>query len=208
MKKSESIKELAAALSKAQGAFDHAKKDVINAFFKSKYADLANCIDAAKKPLLENGLSVTQIIDVSESGGMVLETMLMHISGEWISGSYPIAPLKGDPQAYGSCIQYARRYAFSAITGIAADDDDGNDASVNTYSSKPSLVAPTKTVDYLAALKATKTLADLSSCWQMIPAELRKTYEHTKNEQKAALTPPKQLNETSTTENTKELNNG
>jgi hypothetical protein len=207
MKMSESIKELAAALSKAQGVFEHARKDADNPFFKSRYASLSSVLDAAKQHLSDNGLSVSQIVDTQEDG-MFLETILMHSSGEWMSGKYPLKPLKPDPQALGSCVSYSRRYSFSAITGIAADDDDGNEASVNTYSSKPSLVATQKTVDYIAAIKATKTLAELSSCWQMIPAELRKTYEHTKNEQKAALTPPKQLNETPTTENKKELNNG
>ena len=139
MSRSESIKELAAALSKAQGAFDHAKKDVKNEFFKSKYADLASVIDAAKKPLSDNGLSVCQICDTTETGDVILETILMHTSGEFISGRYPIRPVKADPQAMGSAITYARRYAFSAITGIAADDDDGNGASqpVKTKTTAP-----------------------------------------------------------------------
>jgi hypothetical protein len=127
--KSESIKELALALSKAQGLFDHAKKDVSNDFFKKNYADLASVIDAAKKPLSDNGLSIVQLVDTDQDGSVSLETILMHISGEWISGKYPIKPMKPDPQSYGSAITYARRYAFSAITGIAADDDDGESAS-------------------------------------------------------------------------------
>lgn len=127
--RSESTKEIALALSKAQGQFDHAKKDVKNEFFKSKYADLASVIDAAKKPLSDNGLAVVQVVDADNEGGIYLETTLLHSSGEWISGRYPIKPTKTDPQAVGSAITYARRYAFSAMTGIAADDDDGNAAS-------------------------------------------------------------------------------
>lgn len=127
--KSESIAELAKALSKAQGDFDHAKKDSAGPFAKSFYADLANVIDAAKKPLADNGLAVSQIIVADENGNVNLETILMHASGEWISGTYPVRPVKTDPQSMGSAITYARRYSFSAITGIAADDDDGNEAS-------------------------------------------------------------------------------
>jgi len=127
--RSESIKELATALSKAQGQFDHARKDTENAFFKSRYATLAGCIDAAKKHMEANGLMVTQTTDV-ESDKLYLITTLAHSSGEWISGKYPVSPIKGDPQAYGSAMTYARRYAFCAITGIASDDDDdGNAAS-------------------------------------------------------------------------------
>lgn len=127
---SESINELATALSKAQGEFDHAKKDVNNTFFKSKYADLASCIDAARVHLAKHGLSVAQTTGLHE-GLLILETMLMHSSGEWIKGIYPIEPVKRDPQGFGSAITYARRYCFCAITGIASDDDDGNSASGN-----------------------------------------------------------------------------
>jgi hypothetical protein len=133
---SESIKELAGALSKAQGAFDHAKKDVKNDFFKSRYADLAGCIDAAKAHLAANGLAVSQITDIA-NGEIILTTVLMHSSGEYISGSYPVKPIKQDPQAFGSALTYARRYAFCAITGIASDDDDGNSASQKPESKKP-----------------------------------------------------------------------
>lgn len=121
---SESIKELAKALSNAQGAFEHAKKDATNPHFKSKYATLAGCIDAAKDALAKNGLTVIQTTELDGSS-VVLVTTLAHESGEWIKGFYPVNPVKQDPQGYGSAMTYARRYAFSAITGIAADDDDG-----------------------------------------------------------------------------------
>ena len=56
MNKSESIKELAGALSKAQGAMTAAKMDSVNPFFKSKYADLGSVIQASKSTLAANGL--------------------------------------------------------------------------------------------------------------------------------------------------------
>lgn len=136
MNQSESIKNLAIALNKAQGQFDHAKKESVNGHFKSKYADLASVIDAAKKPLAENGLAVIQTTDFDEVIGTYLVTTLVHVSGEWISGRYPLNPIKNDPQAMGSSVTYARRYMFSAITGIAADDDDGNAASGNNGESQ------------------------------------------------------------------------
>ena len=126
---SDSINELAAALAKAQGEMENAKKDVTNAFFKSKYADLASVIDAAKQPLAKNGLSVVQYTITNDAGDVVLFTQLNHSSGQWISGTYPIKPVKNDPQGMGSAITYARRYTFSAIVGIASEDDDGNAAS-------------------------------------------------------------------------------
>ena len=143
---SEQINDLVAALSKAQGQLDNAKKGIENSFFKSKYADLAECINAAKKVLAENGLAIIQTTEINESGGVVLVTMLSHSTGQWIKGYYPIAPTKGDPQAYGSAMTYARRYAYCAIIGLASEDDDGNAASTvnKTTSTEPPSKANTK----------------------------------------------------------------
>jgi hypothetical protein len=126
--RSESIGELAKALSKAQGAMEHAKKSADNPFFKSKYADLASVLDVARKPLADNGLCVVQGTFIEDSA-LRLRTDLLHSSGEWIASIYPVKPVKDDPQALGSAITYARRYAFQAMVGIAPEDDDGNEAS-------------------------------------------------------------------------------
>jgi hypothetical protein len=187
MNKSESIKDLAAALSKAQGAFDHAKKDQDNPFFKSRYADLASCIDAAKKSLADNGLSVCQVCETTESGDIVLETILMHSSGEWISGTYPIRPIKGDPQAYGSAITYARRYCFSAITGIASDDDDGNGASQSAPYKAQNKKPEAAEVNYSSLLSGSNSLDDLVKSWAMIPKSKQAEFVALKNEVKEKL---------------------
>lgn len=131
MLKSESIKDLAAALCKAQAAMTFAKKDAANPFFKSKYADLSAVVDAIKKPLSDNGLSYAQATDIDEHGGVIVETALMHSSGQWIESKLRMMPVKADPQGIGSCITYARRYGLQALVGIPADDDDGNAASGN-----------------------------------------------------------------------------
>lgn len=125
--KSETIGKLAEALSKAQGAMSHAHRDKANPYFKSKYADLASCWDACREPLSKNGLSVSQIVHQTEKG-MILESMLMHISGEWISGELPIIVAKQDAQSLGSAITYMRRFALCALVGIAPSDDDGESA--------------------------------------------------------------------------------
>lgn len=131
MKKSDSIKELASALAMAQASMGFAKKDAANPYFKSKYADLAAVVEAIKKPLTEHGLSYSQGTDIDEQGGVIVETLLMHKSGEWIEGRLRMMPVKADPQGIGSCITYARRYGLQAIVGVPADDDDGNAASGN-----------------------------------------------------------------------------
>lgn len=128
---SESIKELATALAKAQAVMAGAKKDNVNPHFKNKYADLESVWDAARKPLSDNGLSVVQIpMGISERGYLQVRSVLMHVSGEYIGGTIEI-PAKLDAQGVGSAITYARRYALSALVGIAPEDDDGNDATGN-----------------------------------------------------------------------------
>ncbi len=137
--RSEGIGALAAALSKAQGMIKGAIKDSENPFFKSSYADLSSVWDACREPLSVNGLAVVQVPHES-SDMVIIETFLIHSSGEWISGKISMKPVKTDPQSWGSCLTYARRYSLSAIVGIApleSEDDDGNLASGKEPSKKP-----------------------------------------------------------------------
>ena len=135
MRSSDDISKLAAALVRAQPMVEGAKKDAVNPFFKSKYADLASVWEAVQPALEKNGLAVTQLIDEAAAGGPALTTMLIHESGQWISGIYPLAVAKADAQGYGSAISYARRYGLAALMGVLAEDDDGNAA---TRAPKPS----------------------------------------------------------------------
>lgn len=127
MNKSEQINELAAALSKAQGEIGGAIVDSKNPYFNSEYASLESVINVSKEPLAKNGLSITQIPS-NEGTKVKLETVMMHSSGQWISGNLEMQPDKQTPQGIGSCISYARRYALSAFLGIYEKDDDGNAA--------------------------------------------------------------------------------
>ena len=125
---SETIGKLAEALAKAQGSMSAAPKDGKANY--GRYATLDSVWSACRKALADNGLAVTQTTDMSESGDMVMLTTLMHASGEWIGGVYPIRPVQNTPQGMGSAISYARRYSLSALLGLTADDDDdGNAAS-------------------------------------------------------------------------------
>ena len=123
MLKSENIGQLAKALSQAQGQMQSARRTSENPYFKSRYADLAQLIDVARKPLADNGLAVTQLI-VPNSDFAEIQTVLMHESGEWIASGIQLKPQKPDPQGMGSAITYARRYAYASILGIASEDDD------------------------------------------------------------------------------------
>ena len=144
MFKSESIKELATALNKAQAEMSGAKKKATNPFFKSKYSDMNAVVDAVRIPFCDNGLSYSQF-PIFNDKCVGVETILMHSSGEWISSTLMLPMTKQDPQAAGSAITYARRYSLQAIAGIPSEDDDGNTASAK---------APAKpTVDIVAVAK-------------------------------------------------------
>ena len=122
---SPSIKNIATALIVFQTKVKPIKKEEINPFFKSKYANLESILEGAKTPLIESGLSVTQLPD-----GDGLTTMVMHgESGEWLSATYKLLLTKQDPQGQGSAISYARRYALCAVLGLITEDDDANAAS-------------------------------------------------------------------------------
>jgi len=126
---SETINEIAAALAKAQGQIEGAKKDKKNPHLKNDYADLASVWDACREALTTNGLSVAQAAETNGEGAYGVTTMLMHSSGQWMSGTLYLRPMKDDPQGAGSALTYARRYALAAMVGVAPADDDGNAAS-------------------------------------------------------------------------------
>ena len=128
MNKSESIKELASALSKAQAEMSGAKKKATNPYFKSRYSNMNAVVDAIRIPFCDNGLSYSQF-PLFDAGCVGVETILMHTSGEWISSILMLPMTKQDPQAAGSAITYARRYSLQSIAGIPSEDDDGNHAS-------------------------------------------------------------------------------
>src|SRR5277367_1225857 len=128
MQQSDAINELASALSQAQGQITGALKDSANPFFKSKYADLASCWDACRAALSTHGLAVAQF-PTTEDGKTYLVTHLLHTSGQWMRSSLAVQPKDDSPQAMGSALTYARRYALTAVVGVAQVDDDGNAAS-------------------------------------------------------------------------------
>jgi hypothetical protein len=133
MNKSETIKEIASALWKAQSEIRAAVKDSTNPHFRSKYADLSSVVDAVKPALSKHGITFLQGIHDAVDG-VAVETMLLHTSGEWISSTMRIPAVKQDAQGYGSAITYGRRYGLQSMCGVPAEDDDGHAATASTSS--------------------------------------------------------------------------
>jgi hypothetical protein len=154
-----SFNKVAAALVKAQKEFGPALKSSSNPHFKSRYADLAACVEAVVDALNNNGIALTQRVSPSENG-VTVETVFIHESGEIIScGQLHVPATKHDAQGYGSALTYARRYSLMAACGIAPEDDDGNAASKRPTA--PAIPTPDIT-DHLAAIDATANSDELA----------------------------------------------
>lgn len=123
MDRSQSICNLTKALALFHAKVSKIKKDAKNPFFRSNYASLSHILEEIATPLQESGLVITQFPD---SDGLV--SMLIHAeTGEFLSSNYVMPVAKpNDPQALGSAITYARRYAVSSILSLNVEDDDGN----------------------------------------------------------------------------------
>jgi hypothetical protein len=146
MTHSDSLKELAPALAKAQAAMKAATMDGENPHFRSRYATLASINDAVKKPLADHGLCVVQGVGAGE-GTAKVSTMILHSSGEWIASelALPVGE-RATPQAIGSAISYGRRYGLAALCGVVSDtDDDGEQAEAAAKTSPVAAVRKTAT---------------------------------------------------------------
>ena len=132
---SEHIDQIVTALAAAQGKFGEIER-AHTAEVSSKrtggrytyeYEDMAAVLTAVRGPLSEHGIALVQL-PTTRRNGITLMTMLAHSSGQWIRGYLAMPCDVGDPQAIGSAISYARRYAAKAMLGLApseGEDDDG-----------------------------------------------------------------------------------
>ncbi len=130
--KSPEIDKLAEALAKVQGEYEGVDKNQANTFYgkngKPTYADLHQVQKIVFPIISKNGLSVSQGNEVVQ-GAVVVTTLLMHNSGQWLRSKIKLPLEKGKitSQGVGACVTYGRRYGLSAIVGTAQYDADGND---------------------------------------------------------------------------------
>ena len=154
------MKNLATALVKAQKAFGPALKSSTNPHFKSRYADLAACVEAVVDSLNNNGIALIQQNQPSPDG-VIVETIFLHESGESLNCGQLFVPAnKHDAQGFGSALTYARRYSLMAACGIAPEDDDGNTASRRPQVNESALV------DHLAAIEASTDQDSLKNAYK------------------------------------------
>lgn len=100
-----------------------------------RYADLAD-MSATVLPLLgRHGLSWMAMPTLNDAGVLVLRYELLHTSGQSRIGDFPLTG--NTAWEIGSSLTYARRYCLSAVTGVAADDDDDGHAAQNAQRPTP-----------------------------------------------------------------------
>lgn len=132
MNKSDSIKELAKALSEFQGK---CKPVTLNKTVKVTmktggsynftYATFDHILNTVKPFLKEFGLSFTQLLEKQGT----ITTVLMHESGEWISTTTEVSS-NGSIQDMGGHFSYLKRYALCGILGVIGEEDDDANGSM------------------------------------------------------------------------------
>lgn len=127
MNKSDQINELAAALSAFQGEITNPKFTrtiTIPGRGPYSYAELPGIVEHIRPRLTAHGLSFSQVMG-NTNGQPSLTTIVMHKSGQWISGDMPLTVASGAKmQEVGSVLTYTKRYGLCSILGIAGEEDD------------------------------------------------------------------------------------
>lgn len=150
MTQSTSIIELAKALNAFQTEAPVIPKDGVNPYYRSNFATLEGIWTTIRPTLVKHGLSISQL----PTGENELTTILLHVSGEFISATIKMTPKDSTPQSQGSAITYMRRYAMSAILGLVTEeDDDGNATKTKQVNSPLDDFIPPEEAQYYESLK-------------------------------------------------------
>jgi hypothetical protein len=134
-------KNVYVALAAAQMEMKPLVKGSVNPAFRSKYADLADLVQAVRQPLNANGLTYFHQI-VTVEGARMMRTLLVHGETESrIECDVELIVAKHDMQGMKSATTYAKRIGLESVTGVAPDDDDGNAAAKS-----PPVVEPPRSI--------------------------------------------------------------
>ena len=133
MQTSTECDKIYAALAAAQGEMTDPVKSKYNPHFKNNYADVQDGLEAIRPVLSKHGLAVIQSTSMEhlsmEDGVVVLTlivtTRLVHASGQWVQGIYPVGTVGTPHQQMMANLTYSRRAGLFGLVGIAPDDQDG-----------------------------------------------------------------------------------
>ena len=134
METSQDVNEIFNSLILFRAQLQQPTKDAKNPFFakggSGGYVTLEGVMKSIDQALSGTGLAYVQIVANDANGGVGVETILTHKSGQFLrTGLLSLKPEKINAQGYGSAITYEKRYQLSALFGVSSDkDDDGNKA--------------------------------------------------------------------------------
>ena len=130
MTQSPEIKDLAAALTKAQMAMKNPGFDSTNPHFRSKYASLASVRAAVLPALHKHGLALTQSPVVAGDTAGISWRLLHADSGQWLAGECLLPLEKRNAHGVGSAVTYATRYTMQSLGCVVGDEDDDGNAAI------------------------------------------------------------------------------
>lgn len=185
------------ALAAAQSEMGALIKGEVNPHFRSKYADLADVVAACREPFTRNGLCFYHHTGQGDDGWQMVTTLVHGASGSEISCAIPLIVQKNDMQGFKSATTYAKRIGLESVSGLAPEDDDGNDAAKAAPQCEPPAVqvrrremASREAVSIaIESLGNAETLDALKSVWTGLSRDVQHDAEAiaAKNKRKAEL---------------------
>lgn len=121
MKTSEQIDKILPDLFKAKSEMKALSKDANNPYFSSKYTDLNTVLEGVEPLLNKYNMLLLQPVN-----GSSVESMILHISGQFVSSEMTMVLGKNTMQEAGSAVSYARRYTLVSLLSLKQVDDDAN----------------------------------------------------------------------------------
>ena len=146
------IEKISLALACAQGSFEpvlldkegkiiFTRKNGSDGSYSYKYSSLGAIIKSVGPALSD--CEIARVAGVKQDGEkIVISTMLIHSSGQWLGCELVFIVKSEDPKKIGSAISYGRRYGLSALCGIASEEDDDGDAAGQTTGTPTKHTAP------------------------------------------------------------------
>ncbi|SIT74633.1 ERF family protein [Pontibaca methylaminivorans] len=181
------------ALAAAQMEFGTVAKGSVNPAFKSRYADLADVAAVVIPVLARHGVAVLHYMAGDNVDRM--RTEFVHGASETrVHCDVPLLVDRKNMQGMKSATTYAKRIGLESLSGVAPEDDDGNEAAKAppVRQARPQADRQQGPVDVDVArdsLAKADTLDRLQAIWEALPGNVRACISVTnaKDARKAAL---------------------
>jgi hypothetical protein len=100
-------------------------------------------MEVVRPVMAKHGLFVVQsvldTIDGEHSTSIMVESRVIHSSGEWIAGVVQVPVMQQTSHGFGSALSYGRRYSLSALLSLASDEDDDGNGAAQAQQARPQI---------------------------------------------------------------------